>query len=60
MLSATLKGHQNKVNCFDINSLNKILASGSADKNVIIWDLETTKKLFTLNCHQKSVETVKV
>jgi WD40 repeat protein len=55
-----LKGHQKPVNCIDINSFNNLLASGSTDKLIIIWDLETTKKLYSLTGHSKSVEVVKV
>jgi WD40 repeat protein len=39
----TLKGHSGRVNSIDISADSKLLASGSMDKTVRIWDLDTGK-----------------
>src|SRR5205085_9903899 len=44
----TLKGHQAGVTCVAFGPGGVRLASGSADKNVMIWDLETGKAIHTL------------
>jgi U-box domain/WD domain, G-beta repeat len=44
----TLSEHSRYVNCVAINADSSIIASGSNDKSVIIWDLTNT---FTLDSH---------
>ena len=39
----TLKGHLQAVTCIDISADSKLLASGSMDETVRIWDLDTSK-----------------
>ncbi|KIK36089.1 hypothetical protein CY34DRAFT_46877, partial [Suillus luteus UH-Slu-Lm8-n1] len=36
-----LQGHSRRINCFDISEDNTLLASGSRDDTVRIWNLET-------------------
>jgi len=39
----TLKGHSQAVTCIDISADSKLLASGSVDQTVRIWDLDSGK-----------------
>lgn len=41
----TLIGHDKKIACLDLNSSGRILASGSEDSRVIIWDTESAQML---------------
>jgi WD40 repeat protein len=43
----TLKGHTALVNSIAINPQNNILASVSDDKNIILWNLNTGKQIYT-------------
>ena len=45
---ATLKGHVGSVNSISFNNNGKILASGSDDKKIILWNLEINEKKGTL------------
>lgn len=52
--------HTDAVMCLSLNSSrNYILASGSADTSVKIWDLNTQKCLHTINAHKGKVQAVK-
>lgn len=46
--SITLKGHSDAVNCLEILS-NYLLASGSNDGKIIIWDMKNTLKIKQLS-----------
>lgn len=52
--------HADAVMCLSLNSSrNYILASGSADASVKIWDLNAQKCLHTINNHKGKVQSVK-
>jgi periodic tryptophan protein 1 len=52
--------HTDAVLCLNSNPFNKaILASGSADKKIIIWDIATGKNLRTIKEHKDKVQIVK-
>ncbi len=59
-LLATLRGHEKPISCMDVNYENSLLASGSTEKRLIIWDLETTKVLYSLSEGSRSTDLVKV
>jgi len=42
-ITKTFRGHSQVVTCIDISADSKLLASGSADETVCIWDLDTGK-----------------
>ena len=49
----TFKGHTNGVMCLQFNE--QILATGSYDTSIKIWDIETGKKIRTLSGHTSGV-----
>lgn len=54
----TLSGHSDKVMAVAFSPDGKLLASASADKSVILWEVESGKKLRTLTGHTKGVTGV--
>ncbi len=54
----SFKGHTGKVNCLELSPNGKMLASGSDDKSILIWDLTTGKLLKTLKGHEWNVTSV--
>ncbi|MCP4698409.1 MAG: WD40 repeat domain-containing protein [Gammaproteobacteria bacterium] len=54
----TLKGHQNNVIPLVFSPDGKMLASGSKDKTVMLWDAETGNALKTLKSHNDKVQAV--
>lgn len=56
----TLPGHSSFVNSLAISPDGKILASGSWDKTIKIWNLETTELLGTLTGHSDRVNSVAI
>lgn len=56
----TLPGHSSFVNSLAISPDGKILASGSWDKTIKIWNLETTELIGTLTGHSDRVNSVAI
>ena len=48
-------GHTDKVLCLALTSDFKYLASGSEDKNIIIWDPATCTHVYTFYGHRAAV-----
>ncbi|ETO14593.1 WD repeat-containing protein [Reticulomyxa filosa] len=57
----TLHGHTNWVNSIDFSTFDdiKLLCSGSSDKTVRVWDLETNKQIQLFDGHLNSVYCVR-
>lgn len=53
-----LKGHTKSIQCLELEEKNNILASGSDDKTVRIWDLNTFKSIRCLVGFQHPVNSV--
>ncbi|MEQ9552485.1 MAG: hypothetical protein RIM23_23090 [Coleofasciculus sp. G3-WIS-01] len=51
----TLKGHQDWISALAMSSDGQILASGSLDKTVKLWHLETGDLIHTFSDHQQGV-----
>ena len=51
-------GHTGPVNCLDMSPNKKMLASGSDDKSIIIWDMATATVLKKLTGHAWKVTSV--
>ena len=54
----TLKGHTDRVTSVAYSPDGKRLASGSGDKTVKVWDLQTGQELLTFKGHTGGVWTV--
>jgi WD40 repeat protein len=55
---ARLRGHKGAVTAVAFSSNNRLLASGSVDNSVKLWDAATGKELLTLAGHQARVTGV--
>ena len=53
-------GHSNWVNSVAISSDNKLIISGSEDKSIKIWDIESGKEIKKLNGHSECVYSVAI
>jgi WD40 repeat protein len=53
-----LQGHSSEVNSVAFSPDGKYLASGSADKTVKLWSIESQKEVTTLQCHSSNVFSV--
>ncbi|XP_077432868.1 WD and tetratricopeptide repeats protein 1 isoform X2 [Vanacampus margaritifer] len=59
-LEAELQGHTGCVNCLEWNEHGDLLASGSDDQHVIVWDPFRLKKLTTMHTgHSANIFSVK-
>ena len=56
----TLKGHSGSVNSVAISLDGEILASGSDDRTVTLWNLKTGKKIFTFIGQAQEVYSVAI
>jgi platelet-activating factor acetylhydrolase IB subunit alpha len=54
----TFTGHDEWVRTVCINETGKLMASGSQDQNVILWNIEQTNPVFVMAEHQHQVEVV--
>jgi WD40 repeat protein len=57
-LSQHVKAHEHEVRCLAVDPVGKLLASGSADRNVRLWSLPELKPLRTLRGHKGWVNSV--
>eukprot|EP00049_Salpingoeca_infusionum_P001859 m.51583 g.51583 ORF g.51583 m.51583 type:complete len:368 (-) comp11246_c0_seq2:272-1375(-) len=57
-LKCTLQGHKRGVSCVKISDDGRWVASGSADKTIIIWSLETGDMERILEGHEEGVNDV--
>ena len=56
----TLSGHSNVIQSVAISPDGKTLASGSSDKTIKVWHLDTGELLHTLTGHSKCVHSVAI
>jgi WD40 repeat protein len=54
----TLRGHEEAVKAVAVSPDGKIVASGSADNTVKLWNLQTGEVIATLTGHSKAVNSV--
>jgi WD40 repeat protein len=57
-LTRTLQGHSDRVNCVAVSADGRLACSGSDDRTVRVWDLETGELLRTLEGHAWKVNAV--
>ncbi len=55
-----LDGHKEKVNCWSMNTDFNILATGSDDRVVRLWDIQSGRSIATLRGHDSSVAYVAI
>ena len=56
--NTTLTGHTNCINSVCFSSDSRVLASGSFDSTIKLWDTETYQEITILNSHTKFVTSV--
>jgi WD40 repeat protein len=59
-LIATFRGHQKEISDIDINYENTLVASGSYDNTIRIWNLKTTESTTILQGHTSMVTSLEV
>ena len=60
-LAQTLSGHSDSIcidDCLKFSPDGKVLASGSGDKTIKLWEVATGREINTLSGHSSSVESV--
>lgn len=57
-LMATFRGHDKEISDIDLNYENTLMASGSCDKMIRIWNLRTTESTTVLQGHTSAVSNV--
>lgn len=57
-VSASYIGHQARVACLDVSHNNQLLASGSDDKTIRIWDVKTRQTRYVLEGHGWNITSV--
>ncbi|KAG7673382.1 hypothetical protein KSW81_006595 [Nannochloris sp. 'desiccata'] len=57
IFGSVVEAHAAEVNCLSFNPFNEfVVATGSADKTVALWDIRNlSKKLHLFDCHQEEV-----
>ena len=53
-----MQGHRDFINSLAFDNNGKLLASGSSDRTIKLWDLQTYKLKSTLKGHKYSVLSV--
>ncbi|MBP0008282.1 MULTISPECIES: NB-ARC domain-containing protein [unclassified Roseofilum] len=59
-LLCTLRGHQSWVNTVAVTRDGQLAVSGSSDKTLKVWDLETKEETLTLTGHRSLIQAVAV
>ncbi len=54
----TLAGHENGVTCLQLSHDDRLLATGSYDATIIIWDVETGEQIRTLHGHTRGIRSL--
>lgn len=57
-LMATFRGHDKEISDIDLNYENTLMASGSCDKMIRIWNLRTIESTHVLSGHSSAVSNV--
>jgi WD40 repeat protein/serine/threonine protein kinase len=57
--ASTLVGHRAKVTCLAVSADGRTIASGSSDRTVRLWDVQTTECLQQLQGHRGTVTMVR-
>mgnify|MGYP000961867314 CR=1 FL=1 len=60
LCKGTLKGHEGEISCILVTADGKTLISGSKDKTIRVWDLDTQKCLHVLEGHQDWVRSLAI
>ncbi|MES1902771.1 MAG: Transducin (beta)-like 3, partial [Paramarteilia canceri] len=56
---ATMKIHSKDISCLKFSPKSKLIASGSLDKDVKIWNANTLQLLSTLSGHKRAIKTLR-
>jgi len=58
VITKTFEGHKDQIKSIDVGPDGKLLATGSTDKTIRIWDLQSTNLIYELKKHSKDVNSV--